>query len=285
MKFIVFLALVGCVLYGQGVKAGGKFETAMNGLKTAGEMMENARTFMKNTKTSDIISTTKVPYHTSLAASYGNLNSESIKYLDEELKVMIAGTNRIMIKINTENPAPTFQDFASAMLQNALLEQMDQEAIFRNDIKQFGSFGLAGKGVDEKIIKSVATWFENLVQDTDVLAATKINIEDYGNIVAATDAAIENFETIFLKQKEVKRSIVDVGVLRYPDIDNPFFKLFRIRLDAYRKSFRVLMVQKDESGIKGTYEAMKFVPRKSVMDKLKADTLSKAAAEAESMFD
>ena len=64
-----------------------EFGKVMNGLKTAGEMMEQARTFMKNTKTSDIMKTTRVPYHVSLAASYGNLNSDSIKALDEELKV------------------------------------------------------------------------------------------------------------------------------------------------------------------------------------------------------
>ena len=71
------------------------------------------------------------------------------------------------------------------------------------------------------------------MQDADVLAATKIDIEDYGNIVAATDAAIENFETIFLKQQEVQRSIVDVGVIRYPDLDNPFFKVRFWHLSIY----------------------------------------------------
>ncbi|CAE1295985.1 unnamed protein product [Acanthosepion pharaonis] len=192
-----------------------------------------------------------------------------------------------MLKINAENPGsePSFEEYVSVMLQNVLLEPSDEASVFRNEYKQFGSFGLAGKGTDEKIIKAVEEWFENLVQDTDVLAATKINIEDYGNIVAATDAAIENFETIFLKQEEVQRGIVDVGVLRYPDLDNPFFKLFRIKLAAYRRSFRVLMVQKDESGIKGSYEAMKFVPRKSIMDELRSEIIEKAAREAEKMFD
>lgn len=66
-----------------------EFNNVMNGLKTAGEMIEHARTFMKNTKTVDVMKTTKIPYHVSLAASYGNLNSESIKALDEELKVSV----------------------------------------------------------------------------------------------------------------------------------------------------------------------------------------------------
>lgn len=66
-----------------------EFNNVMNGLKTAGEMIEHARTFMKNTKTVDIMKTTKVPYHVSLAASYGNLNSETIKALDEKLKVSV----------------------------------------------------------------------------------------------------------------------------------------------------------------------------------------------------
>lgn len=67
---------------------------------------------------------------------------------------MITGTNRLMMKINMENPGsePSFEEYVSVMLQNAVLEPSDEASIFRNEYKQFGSFGLAGKGTDEKIV-------------------------------------------------------------------------------------------------------------------------------------
>ena len=69
---------------------------------------------------------------------------------------MIAGTNRVMMKLNIENPnvEPSFEDYVSSMMQNSLLEPSDEAPIFRNEYKQFGSFGLAGKGTDQKIVST-----------------------------------------------------------------------------------------------------------------------------------
>ena len=74
-------------------------------------------------------------------------------------------------------------------------------------------------------VNEVETWFLNLIDDADVLASTKINILDYANIVGCTDAAIEDLKTFIMRTDEVERSILEVGVLRYPDLDNPFFKV------------------------------------------------------------
>lgn len=69
---------------------------------------------------------------------------------------MITATNRGMLKINAENPGsePSFEEYVSVMLQNVLLEPSDEASVFRNEYKQFGSFGLAGKGTDEKIVST-----------------------------------------------------------------------------------------------------------------------------------
>ena len=78
------------------------------------------------------------------------------------------------------------------------------------------------------------TWFTNLINDTDVLKDTKIDIEDLANIVAASGAAVTDFKTLFYAKEYIERSIVDVGILRYPDPVNPFFK---VRISIFKISF------------------------------------------------
>ncbi len=74
----------------------------------------------------------------------------------------------------------------------------------------------------------------------------KIDIKVLADIVATTGAAIDSFETFFAKNEHHEKTVVDIGVLRYPDIDQlrfisilpvllgiiffsrPFFKVYRI---------------------------------------------------------
>lgn len=112
----------------------------------------------------------------------------------------------------------------------------------------------------------------SLIKDSDVLRSTKIDIKVLAEIVAQTGATITNVETLFFKEESHERNLVDIGVLRYPDIDQPYFKVcetlgkledgqvefnngiiqvYRIQLKAWSRSRRVLMVQEDYNGITG----------------------------------
>lgn len=262
--------------------------TIIAGIQTVAAVIAMARQLMEETTFKDVMATEIIPYHTELAASYGNLNSESIKLIDDELKVMMAAVNRQLTTLHEKNKEGTeilFDEYVNAMLQNPVLEKDYDAEIFRNEYKQFSNFGFARGDIDQQVVQQVITWFENLIGDPDVLNSTRINIKDYANIVGATDAAVENLQTLIMRTEEVERSVMEVGVLRYPDLDNPYFKMYRIKLKAYRKSFRVTFVQKDESGIKGQYAMQVFRPRSSVISSLKEKTRKMAVAEVESLFD
>ena len=69
------------------------------------------------------------------------------------------------------------------------------------------------------------TWFTNLIDDPDVLNSTQIDSKVMADIVAQTGATITSFEDFFFKQEEHSKDIVDIGVLRYPDIDRPYFQV------------------------------------------------------------
>ncbi|GAB1606693.1 uncharacterized protein LOC115210937 isoform X1 [Argonauta hians] len=194
-----------------------------------------------------------------------------------------------MLKVQRESKDPTsipYATYRSIMMQNVLMREKPKSYIRRSDSKHYrGTSFLKTNGApDMAKVYQIQSWFENLIGDTDVLNATQINIDDISNFVAETGARVTNFVHAFYQTLFKQKKIVDVGVIRYPDIDNPFFRLFRIELFAFRKCERIIGIQKDESGIKGLYESTKFVPRESILKGMRASSRARAIQEADDMF-
>ena len=55
--------------------------------------------------------------------------------------------------------------------------------------------------------------------------STKIDIKAMGEIVARTGAAVVSFETLFYARGSHDKTLIDIGVLRFPDTSNPHFKV------------------------------------------------------------
>lgn len=72
------------------------------------------------------------------------------------------------------------------------------------------------------------------IEDEDVLESTKIDINVLGRIVAQTGATVDSFEAFFAKSEHHEQTIIDIGVLRFPDIDHPFFKVYRNKISGLR---------------------------------------------------
>ena len=103
--------------------------------------------------------------HLDLAPSFGSLNKESIKAMDKELKVMVAGTMRALKAHRQRNGAMDWQTVNSLFMQNAMLEPIDNE-IIRSDklIKKnsnfFKFYGSPERSVVEEVCLHLITpWF------------------------------------------------------------------------------------------------------------------------------
>lgn len=69
----------------------------------------------------DVKDSTRDDYlHLGLAPSYGTLTSESVKAMDEQLKVMIAGTMRTLKALPADQRS--WENVLSKMMQNPLLQ-------------------------------------------------------------------------------------------------------------------------------------------------------------------
>ena len=50
-------------------------------------------------------------------------------------------------------------------------------------------------------------------------------LEVLADIVAQTGATVDSFETVFFKKESHEKNMVDIGVLRFPDTDHPYFQV------------------------------------------------------------
>lgn len=70
------------------------------------------------------------------------------------------------------------------------------------------------------------TFVEGLIADPDIIKS--IGLHDYEvlrNIVARTGASVDAFFSFFYKDERHEKTVFDVGVLRYPQPFDPYFKV------------------------------------------------------------
>ena len=79
----------------------------------------------------------------------------------------------------------------------------------------------------------------NLVKDHDVPMSIKIDMKVMSDIVAQSGAMITNSFNFWVKTKKHSQTVLDVGVLGFPGIDNPYFKV-RYFLTNNRRSICML---------------------------------------------
>ncbi|KAI0768292.1 hypothetical protein BD413DRAFT_614614 [Trametes elegans] len=230
--------------------------------------------------------------HFDLAPAFGSLTADSLKRMDRELKLMITSTmDALKEKRQRTYGSLDWDDIMAAMNGNRMIEPFGWSANKRDKlIKEGTNFFKFDGSPDSAVVHEVNSWFVNFINDGEVLDSTRIDINVMGKIVAQTGATVTGVDTLFYKKEEHSKTIVDIGVLRFPDVDRPYFKacstptVFRIKLVAWSSSERVLFVQDDKNGIFGEYNMQRFRPRQSVMRGLSDDVLDAAAREAEELL-
>lgn len=167
---------------------------------------------------------------------------------------MIAGTVKTLASIPSSER--TWDKIVSTMLQCSLVEPAGEVITRADTLTKSGTnvFKLDGSP-DNAIVKEVHTyspsplssrshclppsltqvesWFTALIDDKDILRSTQIDVNVLAQIVAQTGATIDSFETFFFKQESHEKTLIDIGILRFPDLNNPHFKVRNIALPLW----------------------------------------------------
>ena len=129
------------------------------------------------------------------------------------------------------------------------------------------------------------TWIKDLIGDADVIANLSFDPKFYAKFISATGVALNKLEkSKFVSREKHFRKVVDIGVLRFPDLDHPYFKVYRLSLKAYRDCTHTLVYDWNNSGLIGEYNSRKFGIREKFIDDIKQETREKAKESVDHLF-
>jgi histone acetyltransferase (RNA polymerase elongator complex component) len=224
------------------------------------------------------------PVHCNLAITYGNLTAASVMAMDKNLKAMVvASLNAFARDPSLKN---SWNGVITTMRNNPLIEEIPNQSVHKEDgyrIDETNVFKFDGSPEQHKI-DQFRRWFIGFINDNDVQRDTRIDLTALANIVAQTGATIESFETFFHRREYHERNVIDVGIIRFPDLERPYMKVYRIQLKVWSDSTRTLMVQYDRNGVKGVFDSAMFRPRASVLAMIAPAVMNDAVTEGTNLL-
>ncbi|KAJ4490559.1 hypothetical protein J3R30DRAFT_3694234 [Lentinula aciculospora] len=225
--------------------------------------------------------------HENLAPSFGDINraGESIKELDDKMKLMIVVTMRKLIELKKQNTL-SWENIQGCFNQNTSLvaDSSPQEIVKEFVSNSEADFKFNGSP-DPQLVQKVKTWWEGeACPDPDIRNDSKLDIDSLAKIVAWSGATITDFWNFWSKHEHHERTLLEVGVMRYPTIAKPYFKLYKIRLHAWSDSTRTVWHQEDKNGIKSTVISQTFRPNDEVLSQVKEDITKKTANKIDDLF-
>jgi len=224
---------------------------------------------------------------TRVAPSHGELRNEDSRKMDAMLKILVAALVSNLKRTRLAYSKPLSWDQLLEILKQApFAESYGNDVSKRDSLNRKGTAWFKFNGSpDAAVVKEVHAWFASLVQDDEVLRSTKIDLNMMAKIVAKTGAAVESLITVLRGQSFCEKTVVDIGFLRFPDIENPFVRVYRIKLTAWSKCTRIGPRQVDTNGIAGEYNAYNFKPRRSVIESLSTTAKEKGVKFTEDLLD
>lgn len=140
---------------------------------------------------------------------------------------------------------------------------------------------LARSRKHEDIYTAAQDWFSSVVNDKDISAVrAEADLQSLSGIL--THAG--RFALTFKSESSGKR-LLDIGVVRYPDPETPYVKIYRIELFAWYESKTVLGRTFDKNGIHARFEMQDFEPKERSIKPRKSSAMTLAlASEADSLF-
>ncbi|KLO07184.1 hypothetical protein SCHPADRAFT_659387 [Schizopora paradoxa] len=201
-----------------------------------------------------------------LAPCFGKLDKNSITALDENMKIAIAIANLYVEGRSTSEQ--TWENIISIFMQNPALEIKDVPVYKTTELVKdvHSRFRLKG----ELVTQEAYTRFKEFIGDQDVLISTGFDTETFSKIVLAVGASVDGVSTSLKTHEYTEKSVVDIVVLRYPDIDIHYFAVYRIQLIAWsgQKEHTDSSQGARDDGINCSFYMRCFTPRLSVINSL-----------------
>lgn len=228
--------------------------------------------------------------HFRVAPSWGTITKDSFLMMDNHLKMLLAVTFRIIEKFVRDEGQDnlSWEKLLELMEQNAAIQRKtttDMNVQQSKSKSEMNYFKVNGSS-DEIERHGVIRWIRESIQDPELL---KIIGEDamlkIATIFSVTGSSVDSFCHFFANTENEEYTLLDVGIIRTPDISRPSLQLFRIKIYVQRRDTRVLFVQSDDSVLHLEANTRDYIPREEVMNSISEKVIEKAVEDLNKMFE
>ncbi|RXW21262.1 hypothetical protein EST38_g4596 [Candolleomyces aberdarensis] len=225
----------------------------------------------------------QVNINVGLAPCYGTLR-EDHKRMDNALTVMVAESVNLLDEARARGEKLDLDTVQSIFMQSASMVPCKEDSVenYRDfserNTKLFKNKGRSSAPI-EAVCHEIEGWFNELIQDKNVLDFTTLKgLSGVKDIVARHGVSQKrrgSWEKVFL----------DIGVLRFPDMENPFVRVYRIRLTAWATCKKNLgFIEKNRNGIVGEYHSYVYKPRRELIAVISQEAKDNAKRKLELFF-
>lgn len=194
-------------------------------------------------------------------------------HLDDNLKLVVGSTVAELKALTANDTVPTWERMTNVMCQNPLLTtQSDSHRsglrTFRRDSTDWFKFD---GSPDPTVAKQLRAWIDSTVVEIDPelkIISDALTPEDFNtlaDVVVSTGVSVISVASAVKKKEHVETTIADIGLVRYPTPGrDPHFKLFRLKLKAWRNCSRICMYEQNTNGLVLELDSREYYPRYEV---------------------
>lgn len=235
--------------------------------------------FLSGKKPDKDIPYSKVYFQDKVAKEFGDVNkfSEWVKALDETLKVQ----SFFAIKSIKERGQYDWDGIVAAMHNADGLAMVpdSHKKIYDTWAAENTNWFKFDGSADANKVRQIKAWFKKAICDIDPSIYENSVIVKEGvvtrlaKIAAETGASVNSFKNFWANKDSKSEKVLEIGLIRFPDTENPHIKLYRIQIFAWYNSARVLMVQHDQAGFDLEFDVMKFKANDSIVAEITKEQL------------
>ena len=235
---------------------------------------------------------TTVRCHFQVSPAFGQLTKAGFTDMDKFLKSILYLTFTTIDKFVEDNgpESLTWDVLVSMMDQNVTVQpRAGSEDIYKTDHKSldeahwFSTHEYAEQSTSDEVNR----WLHEFLADPEFVAIVgEDNLKAISDLFATRGSNVDSFAHVFANNDDHHRTLLDVGIIRIPDITHPYIRLFRIKIEASSHDQRYFVVyQNDCSTLTADLNVKEYQPRPEILEKIKPEILDKAAAAASDMFE
>ena len=203
--------------------------------------------------------------------------TKNTRQMDTNLKIILATTVMELQKIVGQSKVPEWRDVVSAMKQNVLFEKCEASSRYgiRTYTRESSDFCKFNGDPDEGTVKDIKKWFEDVLEaiDPELKNLTGVLKDDtfgkLASVVASTGSSVDSI-TALIKQSDYEEyTLADVGLIRHPSYENPNAKIFRLKINSWRRCQRVLAFESNTNGLTVEIDSQEYKPRENVISHMR----------------